>query len=137
MKDEWFEKEQLHFAVQDGNLQRVKELISSGHSLNLIDGAGKTPLHYAAQNENFELAKVLIEAGADVNAHDETAITNSPLTDVAASCSLAMARLLISAGADPTISGWMHLNALDRAKTRKQGEGPDVYRLLFKAAHGR
>jgi ankyrin repeat protein len=74
MKDEWFEKEQLHFAAQDGDLQRVKELISDGHPLDIIDEAGKTPLHYAVENENFEVSKSLIEAGADVNAHDEKTI---------------------------------------------------------------
>lgn len=137
MKDDWFEKEQLHFAAQEGDLQRVEELISAGYSLNHIDDAGKTALHYAVENENFEVAKISIEAGADVNAHDETAITNTPLAEVAATCSLAMAIFLIGAGADPTIRGWMQLNALDRAKGRKQGDGPDVYRELLKAAHGR
>jgi len=137
MNGDWFGKEQLHFAAQEGDLQRVEELISAGYSLNHIDGSGKTALHYAVENENFELSKVLVEAGADVNAHDETAITNTPLAEVAATCSLAMAKFLLGAGADPTIRGWMQLNALDRAKGRKHGDGPDVYRELLKSAHGR
>lgn len=137
MEKDWFEKEQLHFAAQDGDLQRVKELVSESYPLNIIDAAGKTPLHYAVENENFEITKVLIEAGADVNAHDKTTATNTPLADHAATCSLAMAELLINAGADPTIRGWMQLNALDRAKERKRGDGPDVFQLLLKAAHGR
>jgi ankyrin repeat protein len=137
MEDEWFEKEQLHFAVQDGDLQRIKKLISDGHPLDINDEAGKTPLHYAVEKENFEVAKVLIETGADVNAHYETTATNTPLSDHAATCSLTMAKFLINACADPTIRGWMQLNSLDRAKDRKRGDGPDVYQLLLKTAHGR
>jgi ankyrin repeat protein len=134
MEDDWFEKEQLLFAAKDGDLQRVKKLISEGLPLDLIDEAGKTALHYAVEYENLELAKVLIDAGADVNIHDEARITNTPLTDVAAICSLKMAEFLLSAGADPTIRGWMQLNALDRAKDRKHGDGTEVYQVLLKAA---
>jgi ankyrin repeat protein len=137
MEDEWFEKEQLHFAAQDGDLHRVKELVSNGYPINSFDKTGKTPLHYAAENEFLGVAKFLIEAGADANAHEEVTISNTPLAEIAANCSLAMATLLIEAGADPTIRGWMQLNALDRAKNRKRGDGPDVYQLLLKAAHGK
>jgi ankyrin repeat protein len=137
MEDAWFERGRLHFAAQDGALERVKELVSKGYPLNSFDEIGKTPLHYAAENERLDVAKFLIKAGADVNAHDEATIGNTPLAEIAGNCSLAMATLLIEAGADPTIRGWMQLNALDRAKTRKRGDGPDVYQLLLRAACGK
>jgi hypothetical protein len=44
-----------------------------------------------------------------------------------------MARLLLDAGADPRIRGWMQLDALDRARNRQRGDGPKVYQLLLKA----
>jgi ankyrin repeat protein len=137
MEDQWFEREQLHFAAQDGDLQRVMELVSKGYPLNSFDEIGKTPLHYAVENERLDVAKFLIEAGADVNAHDEATISNTPLAEIAGNCSLAMATLLIEAGADPTIRGWMQLNALDRAKDRRRGDGPDVYKLLLMTARGK
>jgi hypothetical protein len=61
-------------------------------------------------------------------------IGNSPPGDVAESCSLRIARLLVEAGADPTIPGWMQLTALDRAADRKRGDGPHVYEPLRYAA---
>jgi hypothetical protein len=45
-----------------------------------------------------------------------------------------MAKMLLDAGADPTIRGWMQLNALDIAKDRKRGDGPKVYELLRRHA---
>jgi ankyrin repeat protein len=135
-RDDWFEKEQLHFAAQDGDIVRVRKLVSKTMPLNVFDEIGKTPLHYAVENEHFDVVKFLIEAGADVNAHDETTIGNTPLAEVAGSCSFEMANLLINAGADPTIRGWMQLNALDRAKNRKRDDGPKVYQLLLKASEG-
>jgi ankyrin repeat protein len=134
MNDDWYKKEQLHFAAGRGDLARVKELIAEGYDVNAIDEIGKTPLHYAVNDEQCEVVTYLIEAGADVNAHDEATIGNTPLADVAGKCSLNIARILIEAGADPMIRGWMQLNALDRAKDRKRGEGPEVYRLLLKTA---
>jgi hypothetical protein len=50
---------------------------------------------------------------------------------VAAICSFEIAELLVKAGANPIIPGWMHITALDRAKKRKKEEGQRVYILLL------
>ena len=76
----------------------------------------------------------MIQSGADVNAHDESRIGNTPLAEVAGNCSYEVANLLVEAGADPNIRGWMQLNALDRAAKRKRDNGPKVYQLLLNAA---
>ena len=78
--------------------------------------------------------RVLVEAGADVNANDEVRIGNTPLRDVADTCSLAVATFLVNCGADPRIPGWMQLTALDKAAGRKDDEGRRVYALLKGAA---
>jgi ankyrin repeat protein len=77
---------------------------------------------------------LLLARGADVNAHDKTTIGNTPLCEIAATCSLQMATVLLNAGANPTIRGWMQRNALDQSRKRKRGEGPQVHALLVKAA---
>jgi len=129
-----YEKEQLHFAASDGNLPRVKQLVESGYDVNMFDDLSYTPLHYAAKGEFFAVAQYLIAAGADVNAHDEERIGETPLGAVAASCSYEMAKLLVDAGANPTIAGWMNLTALYRAKERKKEKGQKVYSLLAEIA---
>jgi ankyrin repeat protein len=92
-----------------------------------------TPLHYAVANEHFDIVNRLLRAGANVNANLERAIGETPLGGSAASCSVEMARLLVAAGADPTIPGWMMLTAIDRAEERKSAEGKEVLQLLLAA----
>jgi ankyrin repeat protein len=128
------DREALGVAAQAGDLTRVKELVALGCPLDEFDDLGKTPLHHAVENEHEDVVAFLIESGADLNAHDERVIGNTPLGEVAGRCSLAMARLLLDAGADPTIRGWMQLSALDRARNRRRGDGPRVYELMLKFA---
>ena len=132
--EEIFEKDDMHFAAQDGDMQKVKELIEAGYPVNQFDEIGKTPLHYAAENENMELIRFLLATGADVNAYKESDAGNTPLREVAGSCSFEVAKILIEAGADPTIPGWMQTTALHHAEGRKKPEGKKVYELLLRTA---
>ncbi|HKR14446.1 MAG TPA: ankyrin repeat domain-containing protein [Pyrinomonadaceae bacterium] len=135
--DPWevtFEREQLHFAARDGQVEDVKRLLAAGYQPNVFDDLGKTPLHYAAEGEHLEVLNVLLAAGADVNAHDERVIGNTPLREVAATCSFDVAKLLVDAGANPTLPGWMQITALHKSKSRKDAEGSRVHQLLEQAA---
>ncbi len=133
--DTGFDQEQLHFAAADGDLDRVTALVAEGQDVNRFDAdTSLTPLHHAVRGEHFAVASFLLQNGADINAHDEANIGETPLGDVAATCSLEMAQLLVDAGADPTIPGWMQLTALDRAQRRKSAEGRAVHDLLLATA---
>ncbi len=132
--DDWFKKEKLHFASQNGDIDNVRQLIAEGYPIDVFNDMGWTPLHCAVKGAHMDICAYLIEQGADVNAHCEKTIGETPLGLVAANCSYEMAKLLIDAGANPTIEGWMRLTALDRAKERKRPEGVRVYELLKKAA---
>jgi ankyrin repeat protein len=137
--EDWFEREQLHRAAQAGDLPAVEELLDREYPINAFDELGKTPLHYAVLAEHFPVVDYLLRRGTDINARDERVIGDTPLGEAASTCSLAMARRLVAAGADPTVRGWMQLNAVDRAKRRKKeegigGVGQAVYELLREAA---
>jgi ankyrin repeat protein len=124
----------LHDAALQGDVARITALLDEGGDPNAFDDMAFTPLHHAADKEHLQVVTVLLRRGADVNAHDESRIGDNPIGQVAGHCSLAMAQLLVDAGADPTIRGWMQLSALDRASERKKPEGRQVYDLLCKAA---
>jgi ankyrin repeat protein len=124
----------LHSASERGDIAAVKALLTTSHDLNVFDEISFTPLHYAARGGHLVIIRLLLQAGANVNARDEPRIGDTPLASVAGNCSFAVAESLISAGADPTIRGWMQLCALDRAENRKAEEGRRVYELLCSAA---
>ncbi len=135
MKKDEPRKNALHYAAEEGNAARVRELIDSGVELNQFDGLlSWTPLHYVVNGEHEEIARLLIDAGADVDARNEDEIGETPLGQVAASCSLEIAKILIDGGADPRIAGWMGLSALDRATEQKRPEGRNVHELLDRVA---
>jgi len=55
---------------QRGNLEKVKELIEKGASVNEMDGKGQTALMWAAIYGHTEISQMLIEKGADLNVRD-------------------------------------------------------------------
>jgi ankyrin repeat protein len=129
---DWFQKEQLHIAAQNGDVDRVRALLAENPSLAYFDAIGCTPLHYAVEKEDFRITSLLLESGADINAHDREHIGETPLGRVADTCTPEMARFLVERGADPTIPGWMTLTAIDRAQQRKDEDGPVVVEILKK-----
>jgi ankyrin repeat protein len=58
----------LMYAIRNGKLECVDELIRLGADVNIINNNGATPLYIALINGNREIVKMLIARGADVNA---------------------------------------------------------------------
>lgn len=129
-----FQREQLHRAAEAGDLLLIRDLINRKYPINRFDELGKTPLHYAVEADRIDVVKLLLGSGANVNAHDERLLGNTPLSDNIGHCTYEMAKLLIDAGADPTIRGWMRLNAIDRAGSRKDTNAREIVKLLEQSA---
>ena len=66
----------IHIAANNGNLEKVKRLVSNNPRLvNEKDLNDKTPLHFAAFAGNPEIVEYLIKNGADIEAKDAYGMT--------------------------------------------------------------
>ena len=89
----------LHDAVKDGDLVRLRELITAGEDLSAQDKFVGTALHWAALTDNSHAARLLIAAGADVNL-PKIGSGQTALHIAAERGSVGVAMALIEAGAD-------------------------------------
>ncbi|MFH9970206.1 ankyrin repeat domain-containing protein [Streptomyces mirabilis] len=58
----------VHYAVVDGDVAGLRELLAGGADPDASDAAGWTPLHFAGQVQDPLAAEVLLAAGASVDA---------------------------------------------------------------------
>ena len=86
-------------AAESNSISRLEEAIRAGGDINETQPSGETPLHAAACNrDGDQIAQALIAARADVDAVGP--MNQTPLHVAAREGSLAVARLLVDAGAD-------------------------------------
>ncbi|MFP3026050.1 MAG: ankyrin repeat domain-containing protein, partial [Wolbachia sp.] len=71
---------ELLTAVLENNLNKVKDLIGQGTSLETKDSYGWTLLHFASIHNYSDMAEYLISKGVDVNAKDKYGKTSLHLT---------------------------------------------------------
>jgi ankyrin repeat protein len=92
----------LHDAIQKGDVAKVKTLISNKKELiHMKSEKGQTPLHLAVQNGSQEIINFLISQGADINAKDSEG--NTPLITALALRKADTAKFLLAKGADVRI----------------------------------
>lgn len=119
----------LHMAVDDGDVTRVRHILKSGFPVvDIRDDEDLTPLMHAVGKEYAELTRMLTDAGADVNAVSKQGYT--PLILAAASGSLSIAKILLAHGADINMAG-SGFTPLDAAVLNEQGPF-----ILFLLDHG-
>ena len=112
--------EPLHEAAKEGDLAKVKRLITEGSDVNVRDEIGFTPLHFAAYRGYKDVAGLLILKGANVNAADNKDTT--PLHLAAVRGHKEIVELLIVKGANAcrqsvgAEKSWMGLVPSWRAK---------------------
>ena len=119
--------EALHAAAADGEIERVKSLISEGADINAKNGDGWTPLQYAASRGHKEIVELLLVHDADVNIGGEKNMTAAEYA--MKNNHTEIFQLLISKGAD--ISP-LHvaISMKDEAKVKSLIEdGADINKL--------
>ena len=65
----------IYDAIEDGNIEVVKQHLAAGTDVNSKDKDGWTPLHEAASEGHKSIVELLITKGADVNAKDDNGET--------------------------------------------------------------
>lgn len=89
----------LSLAVENGELEMVKYLLSMGADPDVIQEDGSYALHFAVLYGYYDIAELLIKHGADVN-YTDPANADCTVLHTAAMSSTNLTRLLAEHGAD-------------------------------------
>ncbi len=111
----------LMMASLRGQTAVVQLLIEKGADVNK---PGWAPLHYAATKGHLEVMNLLLEHHAYIDASSPNEST--PLMMAALYGTPAAVKLLLEAGADPTIKNALGLTALDFALRDKRTESAEI-----------
>jgi hypothetical protein len=84
----------LHDAAAANDVDKIKRLLASGHAINGLDKAQRTPLLVATRANAIDAARTLIEAGADVNAKDN--IRDTPFLYAGAEGRLEILKMILT-----------------------------------------
>jgi len=128
--ENWYEAERLHRAAEEGDIQEIERLLLSGYDVNLFDDMGHTPMHRAVSGGQCKALEALLRHGAVVNANHQETVGETPLALAVQGNHPGLVRLLLEAGADPDIAGWMGVTARDRASHRTDAVGREISRML-------
>ncbi len=105
----------LRWAVKQGKIDWIRELLDAGADLSMRDSEGRGPVHWAVERSLFaedagEIVKLLLERGADVNAADNRGWTPLHLAVLYASrkngYNLKLIYFLLTKGANPSAKTW-------------------------------
>lgn len=107
----------LHRAAQLNDTEMVEFYLEHGCPVTLetFDYVSQTPLIRAADHGQIDVVVRLLSAGANPNAHDEKRIGNTALREAVRGCHAEIVSLLLRAGGDPTIPGFMAISDVDQA----------------------
>ncbi|CAF0838425.1 unnamed protein product [Didymodactylos carnosus] len=101
----------LHVACQNGNYEKVVQLVNDGHPVNCQDNCGWYPLHEACNFGHVDIVRYLLNSNASVNVINEDCLT--PLHDACENGHIPVIELLLEHGAKPEKKRLGNYTALD------------------------
>lgn len=111
-------------AIKDGNIDEVHTLIAAHPDINnILDRDKYTPLHFAALCGQPKIAQLLVDSGADTNRQNIRGETPTHLAIwepdfFPQKNRICVLRILLTAGADPSIKNRAGKTALDIVRER-------------------
>jgi ankyrin repeat protein len=108
-----------------GQLAAVKTLIAAGADVRAAakNGLKVQALHAAVAGRNLEIVKAVLDAGADPNAQQQAGFR--PMHEAGSNANRKLAELLLSRGADATLTSDDGKSAIDLAREKGHGEFAD------------
>ncbi len=114
-------------AALAGDVELCRLLIARDADVNKT---GWAPLHYAATNGHLEVMRLLLDEHAYIDAASPNGTT--PLMMAAHYGSASAVKLLLEAGADPTLKNIQALSALDFANRGTRPDSADIIRAFIR-----
>jgi len=113
----------LHRAAQENDKVMVDFYIEHEcpKTLETFDYIAQTPLIRASAHGHTDVVVRLLSARSNPNARDEGRIGNTALREAVRGGHIEIVSLLLRAGGDPTIPGWMAITAVDQAHYEIEG----------------
>lgn len=118
----------LMMASLKGQLELAAKLIDKGADVNKT---GWAPLHYAATRGHVEVMSLLLENHAYIDAESPNGTT--PLMMAAHYGTPGAVKLLLEAGADPSIKNKLGLTAIDFAQRANRQEAAELIAAFVRA----
>ncbi|HEX7890311.1 MAG TPA: ankyrin repeat domain-containing protein [Ramlibacter sp.] len=118
----------LMIASMKGQKEIVKKLIARDADVNK---PGWAPLHYAATGGHLEVMQILLDENAFIDA--ESPNKSTPLMMAAMYGSTAAVKLLLEAGADPTMRNELGMSAVDFAQKGNRRDAADLIAAAIRA----
>lgn len=117
----------LNYASYMNEIELIQALLSLGMDADTKSHTGCTPLYVAAERSSIEAIDILLAARANINAQAEGRHNMTPLMIAAQKGRADVVAHLLTSGADTTICGVYHHNALSIAVQNGQ---LDVVKIL-------
>lgn len=126
----------LHEAAVGGDAELIRLLVARGLDVNAVeDHFHDTPLEYAVGDDKREAVAALLEAGADVNHQDVSGRTF--LHSAVFGKHVNILRMLLAAGADPTITDIKGQTPFDVARAQNPALAKVLEQAIEQAAKER